>query len=424
MNLSEIRDYIGNILDYQPEVTAYKGQLTDIINENYFRLFSEKPFTFSQKQALVAANTDISVLSTTVTNNNENITCAPAQFTSVMEGQVIDIDGTEYTIAWVKTSTSAYLTEKYAGSTATLTTTVKFRYLDMPTDCVEIIQVLKRAMTLTPEEPGRLVPVTRYEDEFYNLPLNEVNLPNYWVPYDDYSLGPPKFATFTGLTSGSGHGIRTLELATTWTFAGRESSLGPITSLDLIDTQIVRFAFTNLANLSGLRYKVYVRCTEVGLNKFYHVSSNAGLAQFDPDAGGNHDFTLAVSDFTDAFEVANPRYSEVDGNTQRIRLYPRQNADFELTVRYMYRPLKLIDDSDAPEMPASCHQILAYMSLRDLFIKFDNTSQAALYDRKVAQQMLKIEQRYLTQIAKRYIKNFMSSGRTDALPLYTPLKQT
>lgn len=424
MNLSELRDYIGNILDYQPDITAYKGQLTDVINENYFRLFSEKPFTFAQKQALVSAKTDIDLLSVTVTNNSDNITCTPAQFTPSMEGQIIELDTVEYTIAWVNTSTSAYLRSQYTGATDTITATVKFRYLDMPADCVEIMQVLKRAMVLTPQEPGRLVPVTRYEDEFFNLPLNEVNLPNYWVPYDDYSLGAPKFATFAATTSGSGHGIRTLQLACTYTFAERESALSPVTELALVDTEKVRFAFTNLANVSGLRYKVYVKCTEVGLNKFYHVSSDAGLKQFDPDAGGNHDFTLAVSDFTDAFEVANPRYSEVDGNTQRIRLYPRQNADFELTVRYMYRPKKLIDDSDTPEMPASCHQMLAYMSLRDIFIKFDNTSQGVLYDRKVAQQMLKLEQRYLNQIAKRYIKRFMTGGRTDPVPLYTPLIQT
>ena len=47
-----------------------------------------------------------------------------------------------------------------------------------------------------------------------------------------------------------------------------------------------------------------------------------------------------------------------------------------------------------------------------------------MYDRKVAQEMLKIEQRYLNQIAKRYIKRMMSGRRTDPVPLYTPLTRT
>ena len=89
----------------------------------------------------------------------------------------------------------------------------------------------------------------------------------------------------------------------------------------------------------------------------------------------------------------------------------------------MYRPKRLIDDADTPELPSANHQVLAYMSLRDIFIKHDNNAQAAMYDRKVAQEMLKIEQRYLTSIAKRYIKQFMPPNRTGSVPLYTPLIQ-
>ena len=90
----------------------------------------------------------------------------------------------------------------------------------------------------------------------------------------------------------------------------------------------------------------------------------------------------------------------------------------------MYRPKKLIDDTDTPEIPSISHQILAYMTLRDIFVKHDNTAQAQLYDRKVVQEILKIDQRYLNQIAKRYIKRMMTSGRTDPVPLYTPLTRT
>tara|TARA_R100000664_G_C2758344_1_gene147128 strand:+ start:2503 stop:3777 length:1275 start_codon:yes stop_codon:yes gene_type:complete len=424
MNLSEIREYIGNILDYQPEITTYQKQLDDVINEQYFRLFNAKPYTFAQKQVLIKARKDVDLPNLIVTNASNLITLSVAGFTQEMEGMVIEFDGVEYEIAWVDTVLRAYLTEVYAGATATLTAKVKFRYIDMPSDCVEIMQVMKRAMTLTPQEPGRMVPVTRYEDEYYNLPLNEVNLPNYWVPYDDYSIGAPKFMQFTKTTSGSGHGIRTLELAATWSYGGRESALSKVTTLSLIDTEKVQFTYTNLANSTGLHYKVYVRCTEIGMNKFYHVSDDAGTAEFAPSGGGTFTFTLPVSGFTDAFETLNTRYSEVDGNTQRIRLYPRQDQDFELTVRYMYRPKKLIDDADTPEIPSISHQILAYMTLRDIFVKFDNTAQAQLYDRKVVQEILKIDQRYLNQIAKRYIKRMMTSGRTDPVPLYTPLTRT
>jgi len=426
MKLSEIREYIGNILDYQPSITSYQNQLNDIINENYFKLFSEKPFTFAQKQVLINANADVSI-SIGVTQNSASITSTGNLFVDSMAGQVIDIDDVEYTIAWVAGTGQAYLTSNYTASTGTVSATVKFRYLDMPQDCVEIMQVLKRSMQMTPAEPGRMVPVTRYEDEYWNLPLNEVNIPNYWVPFDDYSLVPPKAPTITITTSGAGRGARTLEFAVSYVFAGRESALSPVTSVTLTDGQFPSITISTIPNVSGLKRRVYVRCTEAGINKFYNIpEAGAALTEFLPTSTGtfSYDTITNLSAFTDSFELLYAAYDGVDGNVQRIRMYPRQDQDYELTVRYMYRPKKLIDDADTPEFPSASHHVLAYMSLRDVFIKHNNEQQAALYDRKVAQEMLKIEQRYLNSIAKRYIKRFMDGGRTDPVPLYTPLIQT
>tara|TARA_R110002124_G_scaffold86938_2_gene224253 strand:- start:4977 stop:6269 length:1293 start_codon:yes stop_codon:yes gene_type:complete len=429
MKLSEIRDYIGNILDYQPNITSYQNQLTDVINENYFRLFTEKPFTFAQKEAIVSANKDDSLVTIGVTNGSPNITNVAAQFTSTMPGQVIVLDDVEYTVAWVSTSNLAYLTSNYTGATATLATaTVKYRYLDMPQDCVEIMQVLKRAMTLTPQEPGRMVPITRYEDEYWNLPLNEVNIPRYWVPYDDYSLIPPKAPTITITTSGTGRGARTLEFAVSYVFAGRESALSSVTSVTLTDGQFPSIVIPAIPNTSGMYRRVYVRCPDAGINKFYNIpEAGSALTEFLPTSAGtfSYDTVTNLSAFTssDVFELTYTAYNGVDGNIQRIRMYPRQDQTYSLTVRHMYRPKRLIDDADTPELPSANHQVLAYMSLRDIFIKHDNNAQAAMYDRKVAQEMLKIEQRYLTSIAKRYIKQFMPPNRTGSVPLYTPLIQ-
>ncbi len=432
MKLSEIREYIGNILDYQPSITSYQNQLNDIINENYFKLFSEKPFTFAQKQVLVDATKDLSLTTVTVIQNSAKIeTGGTGQFPTdgSMDGQVIDILDVEYTVAWVASATVAYLTSAYVAAGGTPDATVKFRYLDMPQDCVEIMQVLKRSMQMTPAEPGRMVPVTRYEDEYWNLPLNEVNIPNYWVPFDDYSLVPPKAPTITAVTSGSGRGARTLEFAVSYVFAGRESALSPVTSIVLADTQIPALTITAIPNTSGMKRRVYVRCTEAGINKFYNIpesSSGNALLEYLPTSNGTLQYATDtdLTSFNDSFELTYTAYDGVDGNVQRIRMYPRQDQDYELTVRYMYRPKKLIDDADTPEFPSASHHVLAYMSLRDVFIKHNNEQQATLYDRKVAQEMLKIEQRYLNSIAKRYIKRFMDGGRTDPVPLYTPLIQT
>ena len=166
----------------------------------------------------------------------------------------------------------------------------------------------QRAMTMTPQEPGRMVPVTRYEDEYYNLPLNEVNLPNYWIQYDDYSLNPPKAPTITAVTSGSGRGVRTLEFAVSYIFADRETALSPVTSISLADTELPAITLSTLPNNSGRYRKVYVRCPEAGINKFYNIpesSSGLSLYVYPPTSNATFNYANATSltDFDDSFEL-------------------------------------------------------------------------------------------------------------------------
>ncbi len=49
MNLKEMRDFVGNILDYTPDVNAYNEELNRIINEVYLEFFVSQPWYFSQK---------------------------------------------------------------------------------------------------------------------------------------------------------------------------------------------------------------------------------------------------------------------------------------------------------------------------------------------------------------------------------------
>tara|TARA_Y100000593_G_C4059350_1_gene213619 strand:- start:138 stop:422 length:285 start_codon:yes stop_codon:yes gene_type:complete len=90
----------------------------------------------------------------------------------------------------------------------------------------------------------------------------------------------------------------------------------------------------------------------------------------------------------------------------------------------MYNPPALIEDNDTPEFPAAHHAILAYMALHEIYIKLDNIPQANIYQRKAAQEMLKMEQRYLTQVPRRWIKRGMRDGTEDPLPIYSPLMNT
>ena len=269
-----------------------------------------------------------------------------------------------------------------------------------------------------------MVPLTRYEDEYYNLPLDEVNLPRYWIMADEYHLTTPRMVTISPAAAPAGKGTRTVDVSMSYVFAGRESALSTAAALTLTDTQILNVTLVALPNNSGMYRKIYIRNTSAGWRGERAVADDSGDIEHPPNFAGVKAYTLSSTSFNDTFQFNSTPYNATDGTTQRIRLYPRQSSNYDITVRYLYRPQFLVNDNDTPEFPSASHQIIAYMALRELFVKLDNLPQANLYDRKVAQEMLKLEQRYLTQVPRRFIKRGMVDGSVDPLPLYTPLTHT
>lgn len=422
MNLKDLRYSIANILDYYPDIPSYNEQINEIINNHYLSLFSERPFSFAQKEEVVSSYADVELTNISFTQNDALITAATSKFEDNMAGRIIGVGDVEYEISWVKSGTQAYLTQAFNAATTTTNITIKHRYIDLPQDCSKVLQVFQRSIDFA-DARGTMEVITRFEDEYYNLPLDQIgDRPESWIPYDDYTINPPKHPVFNIVTHGSGHGERTLEMAVTWTYAGKESSLSAITELELEDTEEVEFSFSNLPNTSGYIYKVYARNKSFS-NEFFHVADSGGGTQYEPDQGGTYNFVLPASDFNDAFALNNEKYQYSEGNRQRIRLYPRQSEDTELTVRYSYRPKRLVDDHDVPEFPSIAHNVLVYLSLREIFIKHNNFPQAKRYDRKSSEELQKLENNYIKQHSKRWIKGFMIPGEARTFYPYSPLKK-
>ena len=427
MRLVDLRDMVANIVDYDPSVEAYRNQITDLLNDAYYRLFSEKPFTFAQKEEIVKAYSDVSLDVTTPGVVTSELKFGPlASVPLHWEGQIIEIEGVEYTIAWVKDNDTLFLTgvPTPLSAVTAYSAKIKFRYLDMPQDCVAIMNVAKRSMTLTPQEPGMFTALARYEDEYYNLPLDEVNLPHYWIPADEFHVTTPRSV---GAIAGAGAAKppSSVDIAMSYVFAGRESALSSPTAVTLSNVQFT-VAFDVLPNASGYYRKIYIRNTTSGYKGFRAIPATAGGSSIsthliDPQTNSA---TYSHPDFDSSFEFGTTPYTASDGTEQRIRLYPRQDKDYNITVRYMYRPNPMVNDNDTPEFPSASHQILGYMALKEIFVKLDNLPQANLYERKAAQEMIRLEQRYLTQIPRRFVKRGMVDGRIAPMPLYTPLTHT
>ena len=105
-----------------------------------------------------------------------------------------------------------------------------------------------------------------------------------------------------------------------------------------------------------------------------------------------------------AYFTASDRLPEHGGSYERVRLYPRQDADVTVTLRYLFQPPMLIEDTDVPLFPPSHHNYLVYRACHELFVKHNNAQLSELYRRKADQELLRMENRYLSEGATHWVK--------------------
>ena len=165
MNLQYIRQYIANVTDYDALANSdYSGQLDDIINETYRQIFSEKPFTFAQKEVKVQVYTDASVVASGTYNGATKLTIVTAttDVPTWIEGNIVEIDNVEYDVLYIDRgffATRFYLKDVVPTFTS-LTITFKQRFIRLPQDCVAILQVSRRSYEITPSDTGRVLQPT------------------------------------------------------------------------------------------------------------------------------------------------------------------------------------------------------------------------------------------------------------------------
>ena len=433
MNLQDIRQYIANIIDYDPTTNReYSQQIDDIINHHYQMLFSTKEFTFAQKEVRINAYTDTT---RTATGNYSaisklTIVDATSDLPSWIEGNIVEIKGTEYTVLYrdPATLTRFYIDASFGSFTAE---TIKFkqRFIRLPEDCISLLQVGRRSYQISPTDVGRFIPLTRYEDEYYNLPLDEVNIPNYWIMQDSISMKTPTVApSVSANTTSAGQGVRSVRVAQTyvkWDASGEqdemESGLSKFSDeIELSDTQQLRVALPVLPSRIPFARRIYI----YNANNTQEFDGIYSVTKVDVGGGGNIDIDFTQSSFEDGtFVLENDRFDYPEGYRQQLRLYPRQGEDFNLSVRFIYRPARLMENTDTPELPQSHHLVLAYACLMDVLGKHDNPTLAGIYRRKYEREVVKMEQRFLTQKPRRFVKGFMKESGVDTVPMWTPLKR-
>tara|TARA_Y100001973_G_C5208218_1_gene343287 strand:+ start:5649 stop:6959 length:1311 start_codon:yes stop_codon:yes gene_type:complete len=430
MNLGQIIDRCGNILDYSPALTSYRQEVRDIVNMVYLELFGERPFQFAQKTTKITAYPDAKPAGTaiTLTGGSNDVICA-GLFATYMNGMILEVQGSttannngEYIIRHVSTTDRVYV-ENEDGSTpsftadattagnANLTLTVKHRYVDLPQDCIAPLAVGIRTPGSSASQPMDYL--TMYLDEAMNLDLDEVSRPTDFIHMSPVSVnGPPKAPTVASAGGGSPVPAGTYDAVYTIMVNGRESSASPVSAYVTLGVaaplQSSDLLLTG-ANTGRVK-KVYVR----GPNSdaFYYV---AQVAVGTTDTAGT--IALATNPHWLTDRNTYPKLPENDGLYTRLRMYPRQDAEYSLTVRYLFRPEKLLDESDIPVLPAANHIYLVYRTCQELFSKHNNMPQSQMYQLKADRELQNLMNRYLSQKTATYIKGAFRSGSLFQRPM-------
>jgi len=416
MNLGEIRDLVGTILDYDPEVQTYQDEVTDVVNQIYMDFFSDKQWQFAQKLVTRMARADRTI----ATGGYNGAAGPPADvtintvgnfFETWMEGQVISITGgtpvvvghtqvrSEYTIQKVVSATQAIISGGIFSTTQSATNAtliVKSRFFDMPYDCVSLISLGVRDIY---EDTGPYDNVTKYLDETYDLDLDQTGRPSDWVRSSDMTMAHPRTAPVVANGGGAGGVPVAGSYQVRYTFVhvanGRESAPSPPSSA-------VAFAAGNQLNVSGLQNTG----TNSGLFKKLYIKGpeSAGFYESISPTPNETATTAANILLSTSYLTDSARAPEHSGHLLRVRLFPRQSTDLKVQIRFVKRPPMMLDDADVPEFPSASHRYLVYRACQELFVKHNNLQHSEMYRHKADAELLKMCNRHLTEGATFWIK--------------------
>lgn len=405
MNLSEIRNMVGSIVDYDPNVQTYIDEVNRVVNEIYLDFFTDRPWKFAQETEEIQVYRDVSIANGQIAiGANTIIPTAGTPFLPWMEGHIVeiagaaDVDNGEYVIT--KSIPGTLRLEGFSASanTAGLTITVKQRFVDMPADCSEVLSIGVRSPTSGTN--AHFSYLSRARDEELSLLLSSTGLPTNWLIYDDATMTQPVIAPTLTQGGASTLTVGSHSLKYVFVHKGKLSAPSPSASVVLIAGRSIDVAgLQNTGASSGVLKRVYIQTPEA---KAYYASTAADAAEV---ATTITNATLAAD-----YLVSGERLPENSGHYKRVRLFPRQDTDYLIEARFVYRPDRLIEETDVPEFPPDHHRYLVYRACQELFMKHDNVTHSEVYRRKSDVELLRMENTYLSEGAGYWIKRGYREG--------------
>jgi len=385
MRLQDILDVIYNKTDYKPKSSAYTSDLISLINESYYELFYLKPWQFAQKTSKIKIWDDQVTSTGSVTNGSTTITSAVPFFSGISEGMIIDIDGIEYEIVEVTSINTAYIEKEYQGSThINAQFTIKHRYIDMPYDCINILSINHRDFDVTDTDREHYVPVPRYDDELSSLSVQDRGRIYYWLPYDDVQIETPVQAPVVTADLTVNWPAGTYTIGYTFVKQNRYSALSPTTEITLDGTNgRPEVTFKNYG-VTGHHKQTWVKFSP--FNEF---------RLFGPQVESEDVGPMTSTAPGDDWQTIERLYNN-EGHYKRIRFYMRQDEDADISVRYLYKPQRLIEDYDTPAIPSQYHMAIVHKVLEQLSDRHGDKTGSARYQDKFEKMLVQMAQRELS----------------------------
>lgn len=452
MNLSELRAFCGNILDWDPDNSQYKADLNKFLNEAQTRLLSDAPWSFRMFDVPCQAWTD-STFEIGVANGSATITTSgtfPLSTSAALPGSPLDGAVAHFTdssdveheipIAWVSATNTAYFTRDYLGVTGTYTATFRQRKLYLPADTLKVNTVADLSQGTIPRPQAVL---TRFAEVRYGVDRTQLGTPVAYVPYSGVRTNPPRAVNGVSTTVGVSQGVRTINVymcnvltptqpdASSYpqgVSGGRESALSAVETYSLTALQTLSFTPETIPNVSGLYRRYYFTCPEAGIYAPVRVVSAGGTPAAGRDtvspAGGvtlSPDLSLSYLQSQTAQERL-IRYVPTTGTYQSIELYPHPSSDRIMQANILRAAPRMVEDTDTPAVPDGYESLIAFMALELLAMKVGNEPLAQLYKRKADILHGRMAAQYMDRPSQVIQRGMNALGSSRAYQIWGPIR--
>lgn len=434
MNLAQLIEYAGSLLDYDPTNPTYRSQLVEFLNAAQQDILGDREWDFAQTEQSLHVKTDETYTLTltagalTVTGTGFDYSADPVLPGSSLELATIDVtdsaglEGT-YQIRFVAASNLLYIDRPFEGTTGSYACTVKYRATYLPPNTSSILGVRNPALGIPATTPF----MSKMSREDLGVNPDLLGTAWSWTPWEPLLVPAPRLPYgVTVATPGAGRGVRTIYLYAANVYAPRywghstypgysggfESSLSTGVAYSLTDTQDLEINPAAVSGQTGWYRRYYFTCPDEGVYAPRRIRSLAsGGTTADTDTLAPTDASTVIYADTSLSVIQSaaisqaPRYDGgMSGAFNSFLLYPHPSADQDMIVRWLRAPQRLEDDTDTALIPAAFSRLIALGALIRTAQKLTQAALAQSYQADAMMLQRRMEAQYLAQPQRRLIK--------------------